>query len=391
MSTSKPKTKLKLFLFLIVCAVIAAYGITIRARAERELKQDTESSAIPYVTVIQPKVASNGEELILPGRVEAWHEASIYARTSGYIGAWTTDIGSHVKTGDVLATIETPEIDAQLRQAQANLATAVANNTLAQSTAKRWTDLLKTDSVTKQESDEKTSDAMAKAADVAAAQANLDHLTELESFKRITAPFDGVITARNIDTGALVNAGAGAEELFHIVEKDKLRVYVEVPQNYTQRLTADTTAELHFAEYPGRGFPAKMSRNASALDASTRTLRVEFSVDNSSEELLPGGYTEVHMKVATQASTMRLPVNTLLYRVDGVLVAILDKDGAAHLKPVTLGRDFGTEVEVTAGIDAGESVIVNPADSLVDGQKLRLAEQAPPKPADAPDAKGDKK
>ena len=377
MSIGKSKIGLKLALFLIVCVVLSAYGIVVRAKQAKDLSRETVADAIPVVSAIQPKPGNGTDDIILPGQVEAWHEAPIYARVNGYVASWKTDIGSHVKEGDLLAEIDTPEVDAQLRQAQADLATAAANNTLAQSTAVRWKSLLKTDSVTRQETEEKTGDADAKAAAVKAAQANVDRLNELEGFKKIVAPFDGVITARNVDTGALVNAGAGARELFHIVEKDKLRVYVEVPQNYTQRLTPGMAVELHFDEYPGKLWPATLTTDASALDPATRTLRVEFIVDNSKEELLPGGYTEVHIKVAAQSDGMRLPVNTLLYHADGVFVATVDAQGHTHLKPVTLGRDFGTEVEVTAGLAASESVIVNPADSLADGQQVHIAAAAP--------------
>jgi RND family efflux transporter MFP subunit len=233
----------------------------------------------------------------------------------------------------------------------------------------------------------------AQRATVASQTANVHRLEQLQSFEKVYAPFDGVITARNIDTGALVDSGSGAKELFHIVEKDKLRVYVEVPQNYTQRLSEGMTADLHFAEYPGKVYQARLTTDSNALDPATRTLRVEFTVDNAKEELLPGGYTEVHIKVAAQGDGMRLPVNTLMYHGDGVFVAVADAQNKARLKKVTLGRDFGTEVEVTAGLNADEQVIVNPPDSLADGADVRIATPPPAaeKDAKAAPAAGDKK
>lgn len=395
MSRVSSKTARRLVIFAVICLAVGAFGMAARARKSHELEKETSSGNVLAVSVIAPKVSKGTEDIILPGRVEAWHEASIYARTNGYISDFKADIGSHVKAGDVLADIETPEIDAQLRQAEADLATANANNMLAQSTAKRWKDLRKTDSVTQQEADEKTGDALAKAAAVTAAEANRDRLQELKGFQHITAPFDGVITARNVDIGALVNAGSAgtAQELFHIAEKDKLRIYTEVPQNYTQRLSPGMTAELHFAEYPGRVFDAKLSRDASALDPATRTMRVEFELDNAKEEVLPGGYTEVHIKVESQTDGIRLPVNTLLYRANGVHVATVDPQLVAHVKPVTLGRDFGTEVEITAGLQDSDQIIVNPPDSLADNTPVRIAPKDDDKKpaAGAKTTDGDKK
>lgn len=371
MAQGKSKTGMKLLVFSLVCAAVAGFGIHARAKQAHELKVAV-AEALPTVSTIKPKVGKGNDAIILPGRLAAWHEVALYARTNGYVAKWTADIGTHVKEGDVLAELDTPEVDAQLRQSEADLAAAIANSALAQSTAARVKELLKSDFAAKQQVDEKTSDAAAKVAAVASARANHERLLQLESFKRITAPFAGVVTARNIDTGALVNAGAGAQELFHLVEKDKLRVFVEVPQNYTQRLQMGMNAELHFAEYPDRVFPATLTTNASALDPVTRTLRVEFMVNNEKEELLPGGYTEVHIKVDAQSDSMRLPVNTLLYRADGVKVATVNGQGQVHLVPVKIGRDFGTEVEITNGLGADVPVIVNPADSIVEGQAVRV-------------------
>jgi RND family efflux transporter MFP subunit len=372
---TKPKAHgFAFFLFLLVFLAVAGWGIDQRIEAATALDRKTAEESIPEVSVLPAARGALSEAIVLPGTVQAWHEAPIYARTNGYLKNWATDIGARVKAGDLLAEIETPEIDAQLHQAEADLATAEANNALAQTTAKRWQSLLKTNAVAKQETEEKTADAAAKEALAASAQANLDRLRELENFKRVTAPFDGTITARNTDTGALINAGSGGagQELFHIAETDKLRVYVQVPESYAQALTPDMTADLRFAEYPQRDFPATLTRSADALDPATRTLKIELEVDNEKGELMPGSYAEVHLKVPSAGDNIRLPVNALLFRAEGLRVAVVGADGKAQLRPITLGRDYGTEVEVTSGLETGESVIVNPPDSLLDGQKVRV-------------------
>lgn len=393
---NKPRRKLgwKIIVIPVILILIAVWGISSRVYSSSQLDKTTNDQAIPTVGVMKPKKNAGDEEIVLPGSVQAWHEAPIYARTSGYLKSWVTDIGTPVKAGALLATIETPEVDAQLRQAQADLKTAEANNELSQSTAKRWADLLKTDSVSKQEADEKQSDASAKAALVAAAKANVDRLTDLESFKRVTAPFDGIITTRNTDTGALINAGStSAPELFHIADITKLRIYVQVPQTYTAAITPDLIAELHFAEHPGKIYKAKLIKTANALDPSARTLLVQFEADNQDGELLAGGFTEVHMKLPTKVETLILPVNTLMYRGTDMQVAVVQnadsqKNAKAILKTITLGRDFGNEVEVTSGLNPDDQVVVNPPDSLISGQDIKIAE--PAKPADGKDAKDGK-
>ena len=340
----------------------------------RRSREATEDNAVPTVVVMKAAQGPASEEIVLPGTVQAWHEAPIYARTSGYLKGWKTDIGTPVKTGDLIAEIDTPEVDAQLHQAEADLGTAQANQKLAQSTADRWTALLKTNSVSKQDADEKVSAAAAGSATVAAAQANVDRLQQLESFKQVVAPFDGIITARNTDVGALINAGSSGNgpELFHIAETDKLRVYVQVPEPYVPQITPDLVAELHFAEHLGEVFPAKLARTADALDPASRTLLIELEVDNAKGELMPGGYTDVHFKLAAAANTVRLPVNTLIFRAEGMQVATIDADGHALLKPIKISRDFGNTVEVQSGITPGETIIVNPPDSLATGQPVRI-------------------
>ena len=357
-------------------ALVAAWGLASRHRAAADLRAATEEAALRNVATVRAVRGPAEEELVLPGNVQAYVEAPIYARTNGYIKDWYTDIGAVVKRGQLLAVIDTPEVDDQLRQAEADLRTAEANDQLARSTAKRWQELLATDSVSRQETEEKVADAAAKDALVAAARANVSRLRNLEDFKHVVAPFDGVITARRTDIGALINAGSGVgPELFRLADTSKLRIYIQVPQTFATEVKTGTTADLHFAEYPGRTFPARLVRTAQALDPTARTLLVELQVDNSRRELLPGGYTEAHLKLAQPSSTVRLPVNTLLFRRDGLRVAKIEPDQRVRLTTVSLGRDFGTEVEVVEGVKAGEAVVINPPDSLVDNEQVRVAEK----------------
>jgi RND family efflux transporter MFP subunit len=380
------KGKTGTFLFIVLVAVLAGgAGIFLRMHESSALKRETNDTAIPDVVVMKAPQGRASEEVMLPGNVQAWHEAPIYARTNGYLKQWATDIGAHVKKDDPIADIETPEIDAQLRQAEADFKTAEANDKLAQSTAARWGKLLKTGSVSRQDADDKISAAESSAAAMASAQANVNRLRDLESFKHITAPFDGIITARNTDTGALIDAGSTGTgpELFHIAETDKLRVYVRVPQTYTSAITPDLTAVLTFAEHPGKSYPAKLTHTADALDASTRTLLIELEVDNENGELLPGGYAETHFKLPGSATSIILPVNTLLFRAQGLQVATIDANGNAVLKSIAIGRDYGKEVEVVSGVSPGETIIVNPPDSLITGQHVRVVTPHQDKQSDA--------
>lgn len=354
--------------------LLAVWGIASRIIAEHRLQATTDEAAIPTVNVVQAQASPDSEELVLPGNVQANFEAAVYARTSGYVKKWYTDIGTPVKEGQVLADIDTPEIDDQLRQAEADLNTAQANSALADSTARRWKALLVTDSVSKQETDEKIGDAQAKAAMVNSARANVARLQKLEGFKHVTAPFDGVVTARETDIGALINAGSGAgTELFRVADKSKLRVYIQVPQTYASVVTPGMTVQLAFAEHPGRTFAAKMARTAQALDPADRTLRVELSIDNAAGELLPGGLAEVHLKSPAGNPSVRLPASSLLFRAEGLRVATVE-NGKAILRAITIGRDFGKDVEVMTGIKVGETVILNPPDSLAGDEPVRVAQ-----------------
>ncbi|MGB6678883.1 MAG: efflux RND transporter periplasmic adaptor subunit [Terriglobales bacterium] len=364
--------------FVIVAAVVIS-GILPRINARAALEKETAEMAIPTVSVITPKRGAPTQEVVLPANVQAYIDSPIYARTNGYLKRWYTDIGARVKAGQLIAEIETPEVDQQLRQAKADLATAEANLNLSQITATRYQDLLKTDSVSKQDTDNATGDLAAKQATVQSSQANVKRLEELQSFESIYAPFDGVITARNTDIGALIDSGSSGgtrTELFHIAQPDKLRVYVSVPQVYSQAMKPGLSADLVLPEFPGRVFPGTLVRTAEAIDQSTRTLLVEIRVNNPTGTLFSGAYAEVRLKLPTATSAFILPVNTLLFRSEGLRVAAVTDGQHAELKPITLGHDFGSEVEVVAGLTGDESIIANPPDSLVSGEEVRIAKPA---------------
>jgi RND family efflux transporter MFP subunit len=375
--------------WLAVGALLAAlaltfiFGIQPRLEARDDLKKETASLNVMTVSATKPKLSSQVQELILPGSMQAFSDTPIYARTTGYLKRWYADIGKRVKAGELLAEIDAPELDDQLLQAKADHATAEANYRFAQSTAARWEALLKKDSVSRQEADEKRNDMAARKAVLDAARYHVARLEKLQSYKRLYAPFDGVITARNVEVGMLIDAGGGtARELFHIAATRKMRVFVNVPQAYARDVVPGGEAEVKLTELPGRSFKGKLARTTQSIDASTRTLLAEVEIDNASGELLPGGYARVHMKLSSPHPVLVLPVNTLLFRPEGVMVAVLRADQKAILTPVQLGRDFGTEVEVVSGIDAKDSIILNPSDSLVSGAQVRLVQEAAAKPAE---------
>ena len=371
-------------LAFVVVAIIVITGIVPRVRARNTLRTETNRLAVPAVIVAQPKKSAPGQEVILPANVQAYRDAPIYARTNGYLKKWYVDIGARVKAGQLLAEIDTPEVDQQLHQARADLATAEANVHLSEITASRYQGLLKTDSVSQQEADNASGDFAAKKAIVQSAQANLRRLEELQSFEKIYAPFAGVITARNTDIGQLINSGSASgtrSELFHIAAPGKLRVYVNVPEIYSRAAKRGLKADLTLDEFPGRRFEGTLVRTADAIDLSSRTLLAEIEVDNPTGELLTGAYAAVHLKLPGNVSTFTIPVNTLLFRSEGLRVAAV-KDNRAELIAVTLGRDFGSDVEVLVGLNGDENLIVNPPDSLVSGEQVRLASNAaPPKGA----------
>lgn len=367
---------LTIVIVLLVVAIVVIAGVVPRRRARAALKETTRQLAVPTVAVIHPKMGAPQSEVVLPGNIQAFNDSPIYARTNGYLKKWYVDIGARVKAGQLLAEIETPEVDQELDQARADLNTARANFELSQITAQRYQDLLKTESVSKQDVDNAVGDFEAKKAMVASAQSNVKRLEELQSFEKIYAPFDGVITARNTDIGHLINSGAGAPatELFHIAAIQKLRVYVNVPQQYSQSAKPGLTADLTFQEIPGKRFKGILVRTADSIDVASRTLLVEVDVDNKTGELLPGAYTEVHLKVPAGSPAYILPVTALIFRSEGLQVGTVQNGNRAALLNVTIGRDMGNEVEIVSGLSADDWVITNPPDSLIDGEEVRLAE-----------------
>jgi RND family efflux transporter MFP subunit len=368
----------KVLLILLVAAVIVAIvGITYRLVSRSHLKKRTAAAAEVSVTTVKPTASQSDNELVLPGNVVAYMEAPIYARTSGYLQAWYTDIGARVHKGDLLAEIDTPEVDRQLAQARADLDSAAANSQLAQTTNVRWQALLAKQAVSKQDADEKAGDATAKLATEASARQNVRRLQELEGFRRVMAPFDGIVTARNTDVGALINAGqSSGASLFTLADIHILRIYAQVPEPYVAATHAGLPAELHFAEHPGAAFPAQTVRTANALDPASRTLQVELQLNNSSGELYPGAYAEIHFKLPSNRRTLRVPSNTILFRDNGLQVATVDPSDTIKLKNVNQGRDFGQSIEILDGLRADDRVVVNPPDSIEDGIKVHITPPA---------------
>jgi RND family efflux transporter MFP subunit len=368
-------------LVLLGIAVVAGalglgifWGIRTRSAADTALKQTTAEAAISVVSVVSPKPGAPTQEILLPGTTQAFTDAPIFARTNGYVKGWYFDIGAHVKQGQLLAEIESPEVDQQLQQAQADLETAQANLRQAQITADRWLALLQSDSVSKQETDQAVSALSAMKATVDSNAANVRRLEQLRGFEKVYAPFDGVITARNIDIGVLINAGANTagRELFHVAAIHTLRVFVAVPEVYSRAARPGSSATLTLEEFPGRTFRGTLVRNANAIDLASRTLLVEVDVDNPGGELLPGAYVFVHLSLPKQIVSVTVPANTLLFRAEGPQLAVV-RDGQAQLLPVTIGGDYGTTVEILSGLQPTDQVIVAPSDSLVSGTRVRIA------------------
>jgi RND family efflux transporter MFP subunit len=387
---SDKKIRRYAWIALIVAIALGVWGEISRVLARSELVKQNADAAIPTVTTTTAEASSAGEELVLPGAVQAFMEAPIYARTNGYLKSWNTDIGTQVTKGQLLAQIESPEVDQQLSQSQADLATARANESLSKSTNVRWQGLLATQSVSKQDADEKEGDAAAKTAAADSAAANVARLHDLESFKRVLAPFSGVITARNTDVGALINAGQSAgTELFRIADTHKLRIYVRVPEPFAAVTKPGLEAALRFVEHPNRTFLAKTVRTSNSLDPTLRTLQVELELDNAEGEIFPGAYAEVHFKLPPSAETLRLPANTVLFRSAGLQVATLDSQQRVKLKSIVQGRDFGNSIEVLSGLAPHETVVLNPPDSIADGVQVRIAapDAAQPVPVAAPQPK----
>ncbi|PLZ01255.1 efflux transporter periplasmic adaptor subunit [Burkholderia sp. WAC0059] len=378
------------FALVALAAALLAVGIVPRIRASEALTAQRAAQGTLTVSVVRPSPAPADQDLVLPGAAMPFADASIYARTSGYISRWNTDIGAHVKAGQLLALIAAPDLDAQLRQARADEAVAQANFDYAKVTAQRWQAMLKTQSVAQQDADTKANDMEAKRAMLAAAQANVAHLAELVSYERVTAPFDGVVTARNVDVGALVTAGGTpgtpglSGELFHVEQVDALRVFVDVPQDSAADVTTGTPVYLSTQQYPGRRFAARVARSAGVIDPASRTLRVEVDVDNRDGALMPGGYVEAHLLLHSATPALELPVSALLFRPSGVTVAVVGPDGKTALKTVHIGRDFGTRVEITDGLSPTDRVIDNPGDAITAGEPVSIAAAAAAAPAATP-------
>ena len=365
------KAILIVLVLLIVAIALAAAGIVPRLRARDTLQQQTDALAAPDVLTAKPTMGQPSQEVVLPGNIYAYKDSPLYARTSGYLKKWYFDIGAYVKQGQLLAVIESPEIDQQLMQAKADLATAQANAGNAQIQSKRYQDLLKSNAVSKQDTDTFTTQAASTSTAVKSAFANVQRLEQLVGFERVYAPFDGTITARDVDTGTLIDAGAN-KELFHIAAERVLRVYVNVPQIYAHDCVPGLPADLTFDEYPGRRFQGKVVRTSKAIDPASRTLLVEVDVDNSKGELLPGAYTQVHFKLNNAKPSLIVSVSTLMFRAEGLRIGVVQNGDTARLIPITIGRDDGRVVEIVSGLQPQSEVIQNPPDSLVDGEKVHV-------------------
>jgi RND family efflux transporter MFP subunit len=360
-----------------VVAFLIYSGIHARSESESALVHSTEVAATPVVRTVTPEGGAAAGEVTLPANVEAYIDTPIYARTSGYLRHWYADIGARVKQGQLLAVIETPELDQQVMQAQDDVKTAQSNLQLAQTTAARWEKLLAKNAVSRQEADQVMSDLAARQSTLSSQQANLGRLQQMQAFERIYAPFDGVITVRNIDTGALVEAGDNSmpKELFHLAAVRRLRVFVPVPEVYESAIRDGERVVLTSDAFPNEKFTGTLVRSAHAVDPGSRTLNVEVDVDNTTGKLLPGAYAFVHLSVPAEARALTIPSNTLLFRSEGLRVGVVE-NGRAQLRPITLGHDYGATVEVLSGIAAGDKVILDPSDSLESGDRVQLASES---------------
>lgn len=359
-------------IFAAVAVTIAVVGIYMRVEHANELEKAVESQHVT-VKVVSPQFGPSTQELILPGNVRADLDAPIYARVSGYLKTWETDIGARVKKGQLLGEIETPELDQQIMRARADVASAQSNWEIADVTAKRWQNLVASDSVSRQESDEKTADAKSKRDILNAAKANLDSLLASQSFQRVVAPFDGVVTERNTDIGKLINPGSNnGQALFRVVDNRRLRIYTEVPQSFAYLIKPKMAVKLYFPELPGRPFTANVLSTANAIRESSRTTTVELLMDNKDGKVFSGSYAEVHFELPSNAQIYRLPVSALLFRKDGLEVATVGPDNRVTLKSITLARDLGRVVEVSSGIESSDRVIDSPTDSIVQGDIVRI-------------------
>ena len=371
-----PASRAKILVGAVLLVLITAGAVTLLTKKGEAdaLAKETDAVAIPTVAVVEPTKGPGDDELVLPGNLQAFIESPIFARTNGYLLKWYKDIGSHVQKGQLLATIDTPEVDQELSQARASREQIKAALGLAKISADRWENLRKTDSVSQQEADQQSSGYEQAKANLAAADANVRRLEEMESFKNVYAPFSGVITRRNVDPGALINSGAQANgrELFDIARVDPLRVYVSVPQAYAQAMKTGVKATITMQELPGQKFTAEVARTADAIDMGTRTLNTEVDVPNKDGKLLAGSYAQVHFATGNSVPKITIPVNAMLFRAEGPQVATVGADGKVRLHSIVIGRDFGNSIEILSGVELTDQVIINPSDSLEAGQQVHV-------------------
>ena len=361
---------------LLVLLTAGVMTLLARHSDSNALARDTEAASISTVAVVHPQPTVAGGSLVLPATLQAYEESPIFARTSGYLVRWYKDIGSKVQQGELLATIDTPEVDQQLAQARATRDQVRAQMELAKISSKRWESMRQAGVVSNQDADQQTSGLHQSEANLAAAEADVHRLEQLESFKRVYAPFTGVLTRRNVDPGALINAGAGSAgmALFVVSRVDPLRVFVNVPQAYTQAIKVGAKAAVTLQEFPGQTFPGTIARTADAIDPSTRTLLTEVDVPNRNAKLLPGSFGQVQFTNAKKVASLTIPVNAMLFRAEGPRVGVVNQNNQVNLHPITIGRDFGDTIEVLGGLDAADAIIINPSDSLDEGQKVRVAQ-----------------
>jgi multidrug efflux system membrane fusion protein len=361
---------------ILLILIVAGIFTFLNRRSDTDaLAKETEAVAVPTVAVVKPQSEASKDELILPGNLQAFAESPIFARTNGYLVKWTKDIGSKVQKGELLAVIDTPEVDQELSQARAARDQVKSALGLAKISADRWANLRKSDSVSQQEADQQASNYQQSEANLAAADANVRRLEQLESFKNVYAPFSGVLTRRNVDPGALINSGAGVagKELFDIARVDPLRVFVSVPQAYAPAMKVGTKADITLQEFPQQKFAGTIARTADAIDPATRTLNTEVDVPNKDGKLLPGSFGQVHFATGTAVPRITIPVNAMLFRAEGPQVAVVDSDSKVQLRSITIGQDFGARLEILGGIDVNDQIVINPSDSLDNGQKVNVA------------------
>jgi RND family efflux transporter MFP subunit len=373
-AVSRRKLRIAGIVLAVIAVGVAAIGIATRAAENSRLHDRAEAQAVPTVAVISPGNSGDAGALELPGRLEAYSRASIYARVSGYLKSWKADIGAPVKAGQLLAEIETPDLDQQLLQAKADLASVQANASLAGTTAKRWQSMLGSDSVSRQEAEEKAGDFTTKQAMVNAAQANVDRVLAMKGFTRIVAPFDGTVTARNTDVGALINAGGGTgPELFVVSDTRKLRVYVSVPQSYASIVKVGAKAKLTVPEQPGKTYAATVESSSRAVNVASGSMLIQLAVDNANSELLPGSSANVSLEMPRNAGGLSIPPSALMFGKAGLRVATVGADDKVLLKQVTIARDLGKVIELGSGITASDRVIESPPDGIADGDLVRVA------------------